>query len=112
MLFRSLDSMGRSADAFEESREAVRLDPEHPAALNNLGARMARAGRIAEAREFFRRAAEISPRYAPALRNAALAALDEGQPDEARRLLERARAADPELPGLDGIEARLAEESR
>jgi tetratricopeptide (TPR) repeat protein len=108
----ALDSIGRSDEAFEESRESVRLDPEHPVALNNLGARLARAGRVAEARPLFRRAVEVSPRYAPALRNAALAALDEGQPDEARRLLKRAWAADPELPGLDGIEARLAEEPR
>jgi len=103
----ALDSMGRRDEAFAESAEAVRLDPEHPVALNNFGARLARAGRVAEARKFFRRASEIAPRYAPALRNAALAALDEGDPEEARRLLARARAADPGLPGLDALEARL-----
>ena len=103
----ALDAMGRREEAFDESHEAVNLDPEHPVALNNFGARLARSGRVPEARKFFRRAAELAPRYAPALRNAALAALDEGEPDEARRLLERARAADPDLPGLDGIEARM-----
>jgi Tfp pilus assembly protein PilF len=103
----ALDAAGRTDDAFEESREAVHRDPEHPVALNNFGARLARAGRVEEARKFFRRAVENSPGYAPALRNAALAALDEGDPDEARALLARARAADPELPGLDAIAARL-----
>jgi tetratricopeptide (TPR) repeat protein len=103
----ALDAAGDAAGALEESRRAAAADPDHPAALNNLGARLARAGRPSEAAPLFRRAIEISPRYAPALRNAAQAALDLGRPAEAGELLRRARAADPGLPGLAELEARL-----
>ncbi|MFN8179304.1 MAG: tetratricopeptide repeat protein [bacterium] len=102
-----LDRQGRAEAALEETREAVAHDPEHPIALNHLGARLARVGRVEEAIRCFRRAVEVAPGYGAALRNLAAASLETGRPEEARALLARARAADPSLPGLDDLAARL-----
>jgi Flp pilus assembly protein TadD len=104
---RAWDQLGRGDRAMEESSTAVHIDPDHPVALNNLGARLARAGRVEEAEKMFRRAVEVSPGYAPALRNAAMAAAQRGDGPEARSLLERARRADPEAPGLDDLAERV-----
>lgn len=105
----ALESTGRRDEALAESERAVQIDPDHPAALNNLGARWMRAGRRDEAAVLFGRAVAIAPGYAPALRNAALAALEGGRPEEAASLLARAKAADPNLPGLAEMEARLGD---
>lgn len=104
-LAQSLDALGDAAGALRESSEAVRRAGDHPVALNNLGARLARGGRLEEAEKMFLRAVELSPGYAPALRNAALASRDLGRLEEARALARRARAADPDAPGLDALAA-------
>lgn len=102
-LAQSLDALGDAEGALRESSAAVNRAGDHPVALNNLGARLARAGRLDEAEKMFLRAVELSPRYAPALRNAALASRDLGRIEEARALARRARAADPDAPGLDAL---------
>jgi hypothetical protein len=100
-------AVGREDLALEEARRAVESDGTDPVALNNLGARLARAGRIEEADVLYQRAIAAAPRYAPALRNAALAALELGRRDEAAALLERAAAVDPSLPGLVELRERM-----
>lgn len=103
-----LESQDLFEEALRETEKAVELDSQDAYALNNLGARLARAGRGEEARELYRRAVRSSPRYALALRNLGLAALEAGDLEEARSALRRARKADPTLPDLELLEARAA----
>jgi predicted TPR repeat methyltransferase len=52
---------GRLDDAEQKFREAIKLNPGHAQAHNNLGSILQKTGRIAEATEHYARAFKISP---------------------------------------------------
>jgi Flp pilus assembly protein TadD len=56
----------RREEAFAEYREALRLLPDYPTALNNYGTALAEAGRNADAVPQFARAVQIKPTLAEA----------------------------------------------
>jgi tetratricopeptide (TPR) repeat protein len=56
----------RREEAFAEYREALRLLPKYPPALNNYGTALAEAGRNADAVPIFARAVELKPELAEA----------------------------------------------
>ncbi len=57
---------GRAEEAFAEYREALRLLPNYPPALNNYGTALAEAGRHAEAVPLFVKAVQLNPDLAEA----------------------------------------------
>ncbi len=81
----------RNADAVRYLRGAVAALPNHPVALNMLGAALISAGDVNEAAGFFNRAVEANPRYTDARRNLANALVRqqdwEPAADEFRKLL-------------------------
>ena len=64
-------------------REAIRLDPNHVAARNNLATALARSGRQDEAIGVFREVLAIDPESLAALRNLALSLEEAGRTLEA-----------------------------
>ena len=60
---------GRYNEAFRQYREALRLNPNEPAAYNNIGTLLFRQGKWEEAARFFRRALELNPAYSEAREN-------------------------------------------
>jgi Flp pilus assembly protein TadD/mono/diheme cytochrome c family protein len=82
--------------AITHLREALRLVPNHPQALNNLGAALKLEGRIAEAIEPFRRAIEIQPDYPNARFNLASALAAEGKREETAENFRRFLKAIPD----------------
>lgn len=55
---------GRLAEAAEQYRMAVQIEPEMVSAWNNLGVAEAGLGRLSEAESAYRRAIKMSPQYA------------------------------------------------
>ena len=70
-------------EAMAHAREALRLRPGHPPALNNLGLAMQRLGRLEEARTQFMEALRIDPAYAQAHNNLGYVLQESGHFDEA-----------------------------
>ena len=93
-----LDSAGKFAEALQESREAVRLYPNDPHALNNLAWRLAtipklelRNGR--EAVQFASQAVELTGQQQPiCIRTLAAAYAQDGQLAKAVEMAKKARA--------------------
>lgn len=52
---------GRIEEAIQHNTEAIRINPNHPKALNNLGIALCKAGRIDEAIRCFERSLEMKP---------------------------------------------------
>ncbi len=94
---------GRLTDAIAEYEIALRIEPGHADAHNNLGNCLARAGRMAEAMMEYRSALRIRPNHADAHNNLgnALAANPDQLP-EAMAEFEAAIAATPEHPKAHG----------
>ena len=64
---------GRYADAVEQLRAVLQLEPESVQAHNNLGVALASLGRLDEAITEFERALAIQPSFEDARRNLAMA---------------------------------------
>jgi tetratricopeptide (TPR) repeat protein len=62
-------AQGAYGEAIALYEELLELNPNHPEALNNLGAAFFKVGRIGEAELVFRRAVQIQPNYADANSN-------------------------------------------
>jgi len=78
-----LSSEGRTEEAIEQYREALRIRPEYDKAHNNLGLALQARGDRDGAIEHFREALRINPRSVSALSNLGLALLAEGETEEA-----------------------------
>lgn len=94
---RILDDSGEPESARDAYRRAVRLDPRHNLAWNNLGSVLNRLGLEDEALAAYLRACEIDPGHAEAQNNAAAIYIDRGDLDEARRRLRLAIDANPDF---------------
>lgn len=88
---------GRLADAESALRAAVRLRPQHVAALSNLGMVLIESRREDEGLELLRRAVKIDPRHAPSQNNLGVALVLGNNPAAAIEHFMQALDADPEL---------------
>lgn len=105
---------GRLPDAVRAFREALRLNPTYPEALNNLGAALVQGGMPAEAVPLLQRAAAVRPRDPRVQFNLGNALRDSGRVDAAYAAFERALALEPDaadvlnnLAVLDGGRGRI-----
>jgi len=62
----ALQNAGRTSEALEHYREAIRLEPDYVDANLNLGVALADAGRMQEATNYFARVLRLKPDYASA----------------------------------------------
>jgi tetratricopeptide (TPR) repeat protein len=70
-------------EAMAHAREALRLNPDHAPARNNLGLAMRKLGRLEEARAQYMEALRINPDYAPAHNNLGYVLQESGHIEEA-----------------------------
>jgi putative PEP-CTERM system TPR-repeat lipoprotein len=94
-----LTRMDQIAQAIEQYREVVKLQPKHADALNNL-AWYLREEEPKEALEFARLAVTLNPHKAALLDTLALVESDAGNHQEALQQIKRAVAASPNNPDL------------
>lgn len=87
--------MGDASRGEQLLRRAILLQPNDPAAHNNLGNLLSAAGRFEEARFHFESALHIRPNYNGARYNYALALVKAHHPDEAQSQLESLLRTDP-----------------
>jgi tetratricopeptide (TPR) repeat protein len=88
----------RTRDYADEERlwrSVLRVRPEQPRALLNLGETLRERGRLDEAEDLFAAALRSYPSYARAEAHLGLVALDRGQPERAEAHLSRALELDP-----------------
>jgi Flp pilus assembly protein TadD len=74
---------GQPEAALPYLRDAVRIQPEQPVALNTLGSALLTSGKEDEAMECFRHALQVQPGYTNAQYNLANALADRGEFEEA-----------------------------
>lgn len=86
------------AEAMARFEEALRLDPGHAGALDNLGLVLLRQRRFDEARARFERALAADPENSVALNNLGALELELRRPAAAIPFFERALAAEPDFP--------------
>jgi tetratricopeptide (TPR) repeat protein len=94
-LGRELYALGRTDEALEHYREAVRLDPNDELAQNGLGAALHRTGEVAEAVEHYREAVRLDFAQCEAQHNLGLALAQLGQTDEALECFQAALMLQP-----------------
>ena len=92
-----LAALGRTDEAIEHYREALRIYPKDSRTLNNLGGLLAKVGRTDEAVPYLLRSVQSNPDYVGAHYNLFLAYRKEGKTDEALREYLTIRALDPNL---------------
>jgi tetratricopeptide (TPR) repeat protein len=91
-------NQGRVEEAMEQSREALRIEPEDPVACVNLGHGLFIKGRLQEAIESFRRAVAINPDYAAAWSNLGTVFLEQKEYEETLKCFEAAARIQPDNP--------------
>ena len=79
-------------------REVLRIWPDHPGALNNLGTAVCRQQRIPEAEEYHRRALVLDPNDHAILNNLGNVLWEQGRLDEAVRYYRQAIQLRPDSP--------------
>jgi len=89
---------GNRADASLCFERILKLQPNQPEALNNLGVVACDEGELQLAVAFFRRVLELDAQHLEALENLARCCAASGDPAEAAALFERLRAIDPARP--------------
>ncbi len=90
--YRRLGDLTRAIDA---CRAALRIDPSHVHALNNLGVALLQQGATSDARDLFAQAVRLSPGFAIALNNLGNALRLLGDRDGALAAFRRGVEADP-----------------
>ena len=93
----ALQALGRSREAAEHCREALRIDPMDADAHNNLGNALQALGDLREAMQHYREAVRLNPRHAEALYNYGVALEAGGQPGDALSHYRKAVRIDPDL---------------
>jgi len=100
-------------DAMREFEAAVRIDPNHAEAHNNLGAMLHVSGRLDEAAAHYRRAFELRPDNAEARSNLGRLLMLQGKSADAASEFEHALSVQPEsvsaLTGLAWIRATASD---
>lgn len=79
----ALARQGRSAEAVDQLRAALRIMPHYREALFNMGAALADQGKYSQAVEYYQRILEINPRFAEAHNNLAIVLASQGRLEEA-----------------------------
>jgi Flp pilus assembly protein TadD len=92
----SLLCASRFAEAEAALREALRLQPEDPDVLNNLGTAIWQQGRPAEASAYYLRAHQYNPKDHGILNNLGISLWDQGHPDRAVAFYRRALGLRPD----------------
>ena len=92
----SLLHAGRYTEAEAALREALRLAPDHPEILNNLGTAIWQQGRTAEASAYYLRAHQYQPRDFGILNNLGIILWDQGHPERAVVFYRRALDVKPD----------------
>ena len=87
--------LGRASNAAENYERALKVDPEHLGALNNLGICLLNLKQPERAIALFQRAVEIEPSNANSLFNLGSALADNGNPDAALQLLQQSLNLSP-----------------
>ena len=87
--------LGRTSNAAENYERALKVDPEHLGALNNLGICLLNLKQPERAIALFQRAVEIEPSNANSLFNLGSALADNGNPDAALQLLQQSLNLSP-----------------
>ena len=95
-LARALETAGRSSDAIEQYREAVRLDPAYVRAVKGLANALLVAGAGREAIAGFSELLRLDPNDAEAYNNLGFARIQLGEYQDAIESLERALALKPD----------------
>jgi tetratricopeptide (TPR) repeat protein len=88
---------GAYSEAIGFYQDLIKIAPHHVAALNNLGAALAKLGRAEEAESYFYQAIKIEPKFPDAHSNIGNALLLKGQYAAAERFLQRALKLNPRL---------------
>jgi len=86
----ALDDQGRSDEAGEYVRQAIRLAPRYATAHSNLGMILAKQGKPDDAIEHIKKALEIQPNLAQAHNNMGLVLQGQGKLDQAQCHFQRA----------------------
>lgn len=97
-LARALETAGRSSDAIEQYREAVRLDPAYARAVKGLANALLVAGSGREAITGFSELLRLDPNDAEAYNNLGFARIQLGEFQDAIESLQRALALKPDYP--------------
>ena len=79
-------------------KQALRCDPKHALAANNLGVAQLKQSRLGDATRSFQRAVELDGDNTEALNNLALVLVDAGQPKSAATVILRSLKAEPNNP--------------
>jgi tetratricopeptide (TPR) repeat protein len=96
----ALETMGLSAEAEMEGRQAVALAPTDPNRHSDLAGIVGRAGRYREALEITRKALSLNPQHLPSLHCRALALVSLDEFEDAERLLSTALLENRDLARL------------
>ena len=88
---------------------ALRLDPRHSGAFNNLGVLALQESRWELAARFFRHALEVEPNNGKSYFLLAKAEMNEGNRDKAERALARALELEPNRPEFQKLKVELSE---
>lgn len=79
----ALSRQGRSAEALDQLRAALRIMPQYREALFNMGVALADQGKYSQAVEYYQRILVMSPRFAEAHNNLAIVLARQGRLEEA-----------------------------
>jgi tetratricopeptide (TPR) repeat protein len=105
-------AQGNRPDAIAFYEAALRLDPKHKSALNNLGVIALDDHRLAEAKEYFRKALEQDPQNAKTHFLLAKAELALGNIDGARTALAHALEREPDRPEYRQLQEEIERRAR
>lgn len=90
-----LRQQGKSDEADECYRAALRHKPDYPEALNNIGYGFFGRAQYEEAADYYRRAIQVEPRFAPAWSNLGAVQISQGDTTAAIQSLRHALELDP-----------------
>lgn len=91
----------RLPEAMADFEQALRLRPDYPEALGNLGLALTRAGRAAEAVPHLQAAVRLKPGLHQLHNNLGIALAASGRPAEALLAFRTAAALNPHLPNIE-----------